>query len=556
MVAKKGLYLHFMSVILPMIVLVFILIIAVFEWSNYEKSQQDLSSKLNNLATTYSLLLSEAVAKEDVRVLQYFNVFLITDPDISYIIIKNSRGRILAEYGDASTQSEKTTMQRTVNINYSSSGVNRIVGTLSLGLTSEQINQRLERQIRYELILLLALIIIVLISVRIAYVYAIGRPLASLTRSIEKFRETGVHTPASVSEDDELGTVITTYNTMQLQQIAIRKELTQHQQNLEKLVEQRTQALEKELQSHALTATKLFNEKQRVQVTLDSITDPVITTDVSGNIKYMNPAACGLTQLSKEDAKNINLARAIPFLNVETGKPIADIGFNDDTQKSDLSQAREYYLNVDGKQLIVEMTTSAINDEAGNLSGVAVLIRDITESVKRTSELSYLAQHDMLTGLVNRREFETQLGVLLEDSRMNNSRHVLFYLDLDHFKVINDQCGHAAGDDVLKRLSTEFKNHLRKGDIIGRLGGDEFGVLLVNCDLENASILAEKMRADIDNFEFQWGNRVFKLGVSIGMVAVDNTGESVEVLIEKADSSCYAAKQNGRNTVHLHEAGT
>ncbi len=554
MLAKKSLYLHFMSVILPMIVFVFIVIIAVFEWSNYEKLHQGLTSKLNNLTTTYSLLLAEPVAMKDTRVLQYFNIFLISDPDISFVQITNSHNEILAEYGDTPVEDESSSLLRSVGISYSSQGLNKTVGKLTLGVSTKRINRQLEREVRYELVLLLTLIVIVLISVRIAYVYAIGRPLESLTKSIERYKNTGIHTPALVSDDDELGTVITTYNTMQLQQNETREELKHHQQNLEKLVVQRTQALEEELKNHALTATKLFNEKQRAQVTLDSISDSVITTDIDGKIQFMNSAAYRLTQLQQSNAIGLNLSRAIPLLDIETGEAVDEIVFHDHKGTYQQLPPKEFYLYINGKQTIVEMTSSAIYNETGQVSGIVVLIRDITESVKRTSELSYLAQHDMLTGLVNRREFETQLGALLDDAVMNNSRHVLFYLDLDHFKVINDQCGHAAGDDVLKRISTEFKNHLRKGDIIGRLGGDEFGVLLVNCDLENATSLAEKMRADIDNFEFAWGGRIFKLGVSIGMVAVDNTGQSIEELVEKADSSCYAAKQNGRNTVHLYKA--
>jgi diguanylate cyclase (GGDEF)-like protein len=158
----------------------------------------------------------------------------------------------------------------------------------------------------------------------------------------------------------------------------------------------------------------------------------------------------------------------------------------------------------------------------------------------------------MLTGLVNRREFESRLERLLEDSQLNGHQHVMFYLDLDHFKIVNDECGHAAGDKVLKLLAEEFKNHLRKDDCIGRLGGDEFGVLLVNCSLKSAQLVGEKMRQDIDDFVFEWQGRQFKLGVSIGVVAVTQQAESIEDLMAQADTSCYIAKQKGRNQIHLH----
>jgi len=551
--AKKGLYLHFMSVILPMIVVVFTLIISVFEWSNYEKSHNKLVEKLNSLSTSYALLLSDAVANRDIDVLQYFNVLLITDPDIAYVQIKDAQDKVLTEYGDVLVSGTEGIIERTVSINYTHSGSSVIIGSLGIGMTTDSIIAHLHRQIRYEIILLLALIIIVLLSVRIAYVYAIGRPLASLTKSIDTFKDSGIHTPVLVSQDNELGHVINTYNTMQLQQIEARHELKKHQHNLEGLVEQRTQDLENELRNHAQTATKLFNEKQRIQVTLDSITDAVITTDVEGNVQFLNSAALKLTPLDEETAIGIHLSQLVPLLDFNSREPVKKIIFHHHEKIGTATSSEKFYLYVAGHETVVELMSSPIYDEFKKLSGIAVLIRDITASVKHTSELSYLAQHDMLTGLLNRREFEAQLAVLLEDSVMNNSRHVLFYLDLDYFKIINDQCGHAAGDDVLKQLSIEFKKHLRKGDVIGRIGGDEFGILLVNCDIENASNLAEKIRADVKNFKFEWQGKIFKLGVSIGMVAVNNASESVELLFEKADSSCYKAKEQGRNTVHLHQ---
>jgi len=551
--AKKGLYLHFMSVILPMIVVVFTLIISVFEWSNYETSHNKLVEKLNSLSTSYALLLSDAVADRDIDALQYFNVLLITDPDIAYVQIKDAQDKVLTEYGDVLIADRKGIIGRTVSINNTNSGSSIVIGSLGIGMTTDHIIAHLHRQIRYEIILLLALIIIVLLSVRIAYVYAIGRPLASLTESIDTFKDSGVHTPVPIKQDDELGHVIKTYNTMQLQQIETRDELKKHQHNLEGIVEQRTQALENELRNHAHTATKLFNEKQRIQVTLDSITDSVITTDVEGNIQFLNSAALKLTRLDEAKAIGINLSQVIPLLDFNSREPVKKMTFYHHEQAEMCASPEKFHLYVAGHETVVELMSSPIYDEFEKLSGIAVLIRDITASVKHTTELSYLAQHDMLTGLLNRREFETQLAVLLEDSIMNNSRHVLFYLDLDYFKIINDQCGHAAGDDVLKQLSTEFKKHLRKGDVIGRIGGDEFGILLVNCDIENASNLAEKIRTDVNHFKFEWQEKIFKLGVSIGMVAVNNASKSVELLFEKADSSCYKAKEQGRNMVHLHQ---
>jgi len=167
--------------------------------------------------------------------------------------------------------------------------------------------------------------------------------------------------------------------------------------------------------------------------------------------------------------------------------------------------------------------------------------------------VSYHASHDALTGLVNRREFEIQANELLELSKQNNSQHALLYIDLDQFKIVNDTCGHIAGDSLLKQLGSLLNHKVREGDTLARLGGDEFGVLLEKCNLQKAVTIANGLRDTVHDFHFNWGNNVFSVGASVGVVAITRNSQDIETIRSAADTACYAAKDKGRNRVHVYE---
>lgn len=168
-----------------------------------------------------------------------------------------------------------------------------------------------------------------------------------------------------------------------------------------------------------------------------------------------------------------------------------------------------------------------------------------------TRMLRYQAQHDALTGLVNRQEFERRLSISLNDVKVNNAQHIFCYMDLDQFKVVNDTCGHHAGDELLRQISLILSQRVREEDTFARLGGDEFGLLLTNCDVQNALLIAEAMRSMVEDFRFVHNNRMFKIGVSIGMVEIAQDMQDLGDITSYADAACYAAKDNGRNQIHL-----
>ena len=191
------------------------------------------------------------------------------------------------------------------------------------------------------------------------------------------------------------------------------------------------------------------------------------------------------------------------------------------------------------------------DDELEYLDGA---IFDITESHELSEKLSYYASHDVLTGLLNRREFEQRLKRVLETSRHDTSEHALCYMDLDQFKVINDTCGHIAGDNLLDQLSKELSKHIRKRDTFARLGGDEFGILMEYCTVSQAKYIANKCRKAVSEYQFFWEEHTFKIGVSIGLVPITKMSGSMIDVLKEADSACYAAKDAGRNRIHVYHS--
>ena len=183
-------------------------------------------------------------------------------------------------------------------------------------------------------------------------------------------------------------------------------------------------------------------------------------------------------------------------------------------------------------------------------------IWDITTLKKLSQKMTYQATHDSLTNLINRREFERRLDQIIEDAKNTNTTHSLCYMDLDQFKAVNDSCGHAAGDELLKQISIIISTILRETDTLARLGGDEFGLLLIGCPLDKAFLLAEEIRKNIEKFRFHWDKKTFKVGISIGIVTINDSSGSIKDIQSAADTACYLAKEQGRNRVHIYETDT
>lgn len=300
------------------------------------------------------------------------------------------------------------------------------------------------------------------------------------------------------------------------------------------------------------TEVDLQREKRLAEITLHSIGDAVITTDIEGQVDYLNPVAESITGWPLAKAKGLPLAEVWRIstetvtLNVNPFSALLHQGIGGTSVKVNLHGAHN-------KQYAIEFTAAPIRDEHGKTHGAIVVFRDVSEIHMLASQLSYQASHDALTGLVNRREFEVRLHNVLDSARSEHKTHVLCYLDLDQFKIINDTCGHAAGDELLVQVSNTLKNVVRTSDTLARLGGDEFGAILEGCSLDMATTIAEKMRENIADLRFSWANKQFEIGVSIGIVPITPTSGNLADLFTAADSACYEAKSQGRNRVHVFD---
>lgn len=297
----------------------------------------------------------------------------------------------------------------------------------------------------------------------------------------------------------------------------------------------------------------LYAEKELAQVTLKSIGDGVITTDALGKVRYVNPAAEQLTGWKTIEAQCRPLAEIFQIVDHLTREPVAN-PIDLVLQKNRVSKlvSDTLLISREGTEYAIEDSATLIKNRQGEVIGAVVVFRDVTQSRNLASELSWQATHDPLTGLYNRRKFEQQVDLAITDSQNNNAHHALCYLDLDRFKIVNDTCGHAAGDELLKQITILLKQRIRSSDIFARLGGDEFALLLHQCPIEIAHNIANQLRQLIENFRFAWEDKLFRIGVSIGLVAIDSTTENLTNLLSTADAACYAAKEKGRNCVHLY----
>ncbi|MCX2545049.1 EAL domain-containing protein [Pseudomonas sp. 91RF] len=306
-------------------------------------------------------------------------------------------------------------------------------------------------------------------------------------------------------------------------------------------------------QRHAF-AEALQLEKDRAHITLQSIGDGVITTDVSGAIEYMNPAAEALTHWKAEQAAGLPLAALFNLLddNAQT-EGLTLIEHILSGQLSGGSEHSKLIQRLDGSTVSVTLVGAPIRN-ADKVSGTVLVLHDMTQERQYIANLSWQATHDALTGLANRREFEYRLEQALHNLTRQPGRHALMFLDLDQFKLVNDTCGHAAGDELLRHICALLQSGLREGDTLARLGGDEFGILLENCAPEAAEKIAEGLRQTVQNLHFVWKGRPFLTTVSIGLVHVAQTPTTLEASLRAADMACYMAKEKGRNRVQVYHA--
>ncbi len=298
-----------------------------------------------------------------------------------------------------------------------------------------------------------------------------------------------------------------------------------------------------------ITHRKQAEEQLQVLThTVEQSASVVLIVDSDNRIIYVNTKFTQVTGYTSEEV----MGKSSQYLQsretlIEHGKEM----------RSALSNGREWRGEVcnkkkNGERYWAYIVISPIKDSKGTITYYLCTVEDITEAHQLTEQLSYEASHDSLTGLVNRREFEARVQKLIDSRSSRRQHHAICFMDLDQFKVVNDTCGHSAGDELLRQVSQHLTEQVRSNDTLARLGGDEFGILMEHCSLENANKVAENLQEIVKQFQFKWEDRLFKIGVSIGLVAITNEDNNLTELFRNADAACYMAKDLGRNRIHIY----
>lgn len=301
---------------------------------------------------------------------------------------------------------------------------------------------------------------------------------------------------------------------------------------------------------------ELYDEKERAETTLGSIGDAVITTDAEQVIVYANPVAESMLQRTAEALTGRRLSDVLHLIDEDTGDPVPS-ALDEALQTRAVAQCNRSsaLATPNGEKLSVEEIAAPMFDPDGRLSGAVVCLRDVTAAREFLQIRSWEATHDLLTGIANRREFESRVNAALTNAKSAGQSHVLCFMDLDRFKIVNDTCGHAAGDKLLIEIAELMQNHVRASDTLARLGGDEFGMLLTGCNLDRGELIASDILSAVSDHQFPWDGQVFTVGLSVGLTLITIESFSAAEAMGEADSACYWAKEQGRNRVCVFRAG-
>ena len=419
----------------------------------------------------------------------------------------------------------------------------KISGVANLHDFNEQLAATRNRVIGFAIALIILALLFALYVIRKGL-----KPLKSLESAAHSISD-----GAFVSVDEhafpEVATPIRSFNemTQKIQSLIenLKKEIDEH-----KSTEQELLAAKQLAEEHAVSAEL---QKNFSHLTLQSIIDGVITTDFSGNVTSMNPTAEQLTGWSIDEANGQPVSSIMHILDEPTRKRIENPIENIENRSMLDEPVSAILIQNDSEiETPVEYIAAPMQSSDNTIIGIAIIIHD--ESVQRSlnRQLTFQATHDALTGLINRYELERKLTNVISSPPSGSVCNSLCYLDLDQFKLVNDTCGHMAGDELLKQITVMLQERVRNRDSFARLGGDEFGLLLEKCDVEQARCVAEDMIETVKQFNFAWDDYNFTISASIGIVDITADIKTSAEILSRADSACYMAKESGRNSIQIY----
>ena len=299
---------------------------------------------------------------------------------------------------------------------------------------------------------------------------------------------------------------------------------------------------------------ELLEEQTRNKLTLELLKEGVIITDGSLDVIHMNPVAESLTGWPTFEAEGHHIEEIIRLIDSDNRERF-DIPAHSAIQENRTIHVSQNLLLVhNNDERAIEITIAPHLSLESKAQGAVIIIKDLSETRRLTNEIQHRASHDSLTGLLNRQEFEYQLEKSIASAAMHDVQHVLCYIDVNQFKIINAQAGHTAGDFILKEVAHLLRSKMRSIDYIGRLGGDEFAFLMVNHTLDNAKRTSQALIEEFQRHRFTWESQTFELGLSIGVVPVTKESPEPAQMLTRAELTCYSAKERGRNQVHVYQA--
>lgn len=295
---------------------------------------------------------------------------------------------------------------------------------------------------------------------------------------------------------------------------------------------------------------ELAAEKERLRVTLEAIADGMIATDDQGRVTFINPVAERFTGFAAAEARGLFAETVFPLRHAHSNEAAPCPAMSCLTHGQTMDVIDDVVLvSRDGMARDIRCSASPVTTPDGKVTGAVLVFQDVTQSRALQRQLVHSASHDVLTGLPNRAAFDRAMSLAMSSARDGQRQHCLLYVDLDHFKPVNDTAGHAAGDALLKQVAETIRGACRGHDLAARLGGDEFAVLLEDCALANGRKVAEKIVRAIASLAFSWNGRGYRIGASIGVTVIKSRSESGLGYLGEADAACYAAKAGGRGQV-------
>jgi len=501
-------------------------------WVSAQMEREDLLGELaKRNERTLSMLqasILEPLLTEDIPVMRtVVGQVTQSEKEICNLKVRNEDGDILVQWQRTPEHDGQDGIPFRRDIVYAGEKF----GNIEIAWTSDHINALIqERMARVWIATAIPLFGLLFVVLLIVHWLAI-RPLNRIYQRVRSLAAGDLSTSLKVTGSRELRLLAETVNKT----VGLMREHRQQQQKLNQAFEEAYQA------------------KELAEVTLHSIGDAVITTDQEGKVTYLNTVAEKLTGWIQKEAMGQPVGEVFFIVDGDTGDRIVNDPVSRALRTGQVALLQGHTrLNArDGRQYAIEDSAAPIRACNGEVPGVVLVFHDVTEQQRMAEKITYQANHDPLTGLFNRHAFEMKLQNLIEG--VDQGEHVLLYLDLDQFKVVNDTCGHAAGDALLNQLSDLMQARIRSGDLLARLGGDEFAILLPHCPLDQALRCAEKIRQAIQSFRFFWNGSTFAIGVSIGLVPFRCDRQTIEDIMSAADQACFAAKDAGRNRVHVYQ---